>query len=67
MDDPTRDSVLVVRLWTEAHDRRVRGRVIQEGGGADVVRVGVDEIVSSVEAAVRDFEDADATEARRDE
>ena len=55
MDEGTRDAVLVVRLWAEAHDELVRARVLTGDAEQGILAVGVDEIVAVVAAQVRVF------------
>lgn len=51
----TRDTVLVLRLWVESHDERVRARLLSGSSGEGVVAIGVEEILAAVEAELRRF------------
>lgn len=51
----TRDAVVVLRLWIEPHDPRVRARLLAATSGDGVVAVGIDEIVSAVRAELLRF------------
>ncbi len=49
--------MLVLRLWIEPHDELVRARLLNESSDetGGTVEIGVDAIVSAVEAALRSF------------
>lgn len=68
----TTDGFVVIRLWQEHHDPRVRARLLVEvttDTGLPEPLIGVEQILAAVAEAIRRFEepcsDADATLPRR--
>lgn len=52
-----RDTVLVLRLWVEPHDSRVRGRLLTPETADGVALLGAEAILAAVADAVRVFAD----------
>ena len=62
------DVIVVLRLWTEPHDSRPRGRLVTRGAEPGEPLIGTTAILGAVERVVRTFEEeAASTSAGADE
>ena len=65
-DQPMADDVIVVlRLWTEAHDPRPRARLLTSAGEPGEPLMGTTAILEALELVVRSFEQEAVSRHRR--
>lgn len=63
-DRPTaHDVIVVLRLWTEAHDSRPRGRLVTRAAEPGEPLMGTKTILEAVERVIRSFEQEAASAA----